>query len=58
LRLGKDLASGVELAVNEMNKAGFKVNGKVVTLEMVAMDDKANPEERVRVAQQLVDAGW
>ncbi len=55
--LGKDLANGVQLAINELNKEGFKLNGKTVKLEMVAMDDKANPEEGVKVAQQLVDAG-
>ena len=55
--LGKDLTNGVQLAVNELNKEGFKLNGKVVTLEMVAMDDKANAQEGVKVAQQLVDAG-
>ena len=55
--LGKDLTNGVQLAINELNKEGFKLNGKVVTLEMVAMDDKANAQEGVKVAQQLVDAG-
>ena len=55
--LGKDLTNGVQLAVNELNKEGFKVNGKLVTLELVIMDDKANPEEGVKVAKQLVDAG-
>jgi branched-chain amino acid transport system substrate-binding protein len=55
--LGKDMANGVQLAINELNKEGFKLNGKTVTLEMVAMDDKASPEEGVKVAQQLVDAG-
>ncbi len=55
--LGKDLANGVQLAINELNKEGFKLNGKTVLLEMVAMDDKASPEEGVKVAQQLVDAG-
>lgn len=55
--LGKDLTNGVQLAISELNKEGFKLNGKLVTLEMVAMDDKANPEEGVRVAKQLVEAG-
>jgi branched-chain amino acid transport system substrate-binding protein len=55
--LGKDLLNGVQLAVNELNKEGFKVKGKVVTFEVVAMDDKANPEEGKKVAQALVDAG-
>ena len=55
--LGKDLTNGVQLAINELNKEGFKLNGKTVTLEMVAMDDKANAQEGMKVAQQLVDAG-
>ena len=55
--LGNDLLNGVKLAVDELNKQGFKVGGKVVTLEVVAVDDKANPEEGKKVAQQLVDAG-
>lgn len=55
--LGKDLTNGVQLAINELNKEGFKLNGKLVTLEMVAMDDKANADEGVKVAQRLVDAG-
>ncbi|MGB4115340.1 MAG: branched-chain amino acid ABC transporter substrate-binding protein [Polaromonas sp.] len=55
--LGKDLANGVQLAVDELNKEGFKLNGKVVKLELVIMDDKANAEEGVKVAKQLVDAG-
>jgi branched-chain amino acid transport system substrate-binding protein len=55
--LGNDLLNGVKLAVDEINKQGFKVKGKAVTLEVVAVDDKANPEEGMKVAQQLVDAG-
>ena len=55
--LGKDLTNGVQLAVDELNKEGFKLNGKLVTLELVIMDDKASPEEGVKVARQLVDAG-
>ena len=55
--MGKDLTNGVQLAVNELNKEGFKLNGKLVTLELVIMDDKANAEEGVKVAKQLVDAG-
>jgi branched-chain amino acid transport system substrate-binding protein len=55
--LGKDLVNGVQLAVDELNKQGFKVNGKAVTLEVVAMDDKANADEGKKVAQALVDTG-
>jgi branched-chain amino acid transport system substrate-binding protein len=55
--LGQDLLNGVKLAVDELNKQGYKIGGKSVTLEVVAVDDKANPEEGKKVAQQLVDAG-
>jgi branched-chain amino acid transport system substrate-binding protein len=55
--LGGDLLNGVKLAVDELNKQGYKIAGKSVTLEVVAVDDKANPEEGKKVAQQLVDAG-
>jgi branched-chain amino acid transport system substrate-binding protein len=54
---GKDMANGVQLAINELNKQGFKVDGKTITLEMIAMDDKSSPEEGKKIAQALVDAG-
>jgi branched-chain amino acid transport system substrate-binding protein len=54
---GKDMVNGVQLAINELNKQGFKVDGKSITLEMVAMDDKSSPEEGKKIAQALVDAG-
>lgn len=55
--LGQDLLNGVNLAAEEINKEGYKVNGKTVTFEIVAVDDKANAETGKAVAQQLVDAG-
>jgi branched-chain amino acid transport system substrate-binding protein len=55
--LGKDLANGVQMAVNEINKNGFKVNGKKVLLETVIVDDKSEPEEGKKVAASLIDAG-
>lgn len=55
--LGQDLLNGVTLAVEEINKEGLKVNGKTVVLEVVAVDDHANPETGKAVAKQLVDAG-
>lgn len=55
--LGQDLLNGVTLAVEELNKQGFKVDGKPVTLEVVSLDDKADPATGKAVAQQLVDAG-
>ena len=55
--LGRDLLNGVTLAVEEINKEGFTVNGHPVTLEIVAVDDRANAETGKEVARQLVDAG-
>jgi branched-chain amino acid transport system substrate-binding protein len=55
--LGKDMVNGVQLAIDQLNKEPFKLRGKVVKLEMVTMDDRADPEEGKRVAQQLVDQG-
>ena len=55
--LGQDMLNGVTLAVDELNKANFSVDGKRVTLEVVAVDDKADAATGKTVAQQLVDAG-
>ena len=54
---GQDLLNGVKLAVAELNATGFKVKGKSVTLEVVAVDDRASPQTGVEVAKQLVEAG-
>jgi branched-chain amino acid transport system substrate-binding protein len=54
---GKDMLNGVTLAVEDINKDGFRVKGKPVTIEIVAVDDQSNPEIGKKVAQQLVDAG-
>lgn len=55
--LGQDLLNGVNLAVAELNKEGFRVKGKLVTLEVIAVDDRASPDTGREVARQLVDAG-
>jgi len=55
--LGQDLLNGVKLAVGELNKEGFKINGKPVTLEVLAMDDRSDPATGVEVAKQMVAAG-
>ena len=52
---GKDVLDGVKLAVAELNAAGYKIDGKPVQLEVVAMDDKADKEEAKKVAQALVE---
>ena len=55
--LGQDMLNGVKLAVAELNKEGFKIKGQPVTLEIVAVDDRASSVTGKEVAQQLVDAG-
>ncbi len=55
--LGKDLLNGVQLAVDELNKGGFAIDGKRVTLGVMSVDDKADAATGKAVAQQLVDAG-
>ena len=52
---GQDLLNGAKLAIDEINKAGYKIAGKPVTLELIAVDDKADPAEAKKVAQELVD---
>jgi branched-chain amino acid transport system substrate-binding protein len=53
--LGADMKNGVQLAVNELNAKGFKIDGKLVKLEVVAVDDKSNADAGKAVAQTLVD---
>jgi branched-chain amino acid transport system substrate-binding protein len=55
--LGKDMLQGVQLAAAELEKAGYKVDGKPVKFEIVAVDDQAKPDVGKQVAQQLVDQG-
>ncbi len=52
---GKDLLDGAKLAVDEINKAGLRIAGKTVTLELVSVDDKADADTAKKVAQDLVD---
>jgi branched-chain amino acid transport system substrate-binding protein len=54
--LGKDNENGARLAVEEINKAGLVIDGKKVTLELVAEDDAGDPKTGTAVAQKLVDA--
>jgi len=53
---GKDLLQGMQLAAKELNASGIKISGKPVTIEIVAVDDKADKEVAKKVAQDLVDA--
>jgi len=54
--LGADMKNGVQLAVDELNARGFKIDGKPVRLEVVSGDDKSNADAGKAVAQTLVDA--
>jgi branched-chain amino acid transport system substrate-binding protein len=54
--IGVDIRNGVQLAIEDANKAGITIAGKVVKLEMVAEDDEADPTKATTVAQKLVDA--
>lgn len=55
--LGTDMVRGVEMAVKDLNEQGFKIDGKTITLEVVAADDKSDAGTGKEVAKQLVDAG-
>ena len=55
--LGQDLLNGVTMAVDELNRAGFVVDGKRVTLEVIAQDDRADAASGKAAAQQLVNDG-
>lgn len=55
---GKDLQNGVQLALDDANKAKDNlIGGKSVTFELVAEDDQADPRTGVQVAQKLIDQG-
>ena len=54
--IGIDIRNGVQLAIEDANKAGVTIDGKPVKLEMVAEDDEANPTKATTVAQKLVDS--
>ena len=54
--LGKDTENGARMAVADLNARGFMVNGKKVTLALLAEDDGGDPKQGTAVAQKLVDA--
>lgn len=55
--LGKDMLNGVQLAVDDLNRQGVKIDGKLVKLEVVSADDKADVETGKQAAKQLIDQG-
>jgi len=54
---GTDILNGVKLAVEELNRQGYKVDGKAVQLEIVQADDKGTTDGAKAAAQQLMDQG-
>ncbi len=54
--LGKDNENGARMAIDELNAAGVTIDGKKITLELMAEDDAADPKQGTAVAQKLVDA--
>ena len=51
---GKNVTSGVEMAIKEINAAGLEVAGKKIKLELVALDDKYSPAEAAINGRRLV----
>jgi branched-chain amino acid transport system substrate-binding protein len=54
---GTDILNGVKLAVEELHRQGYKVDGKSVKFEIVQVDDKGTTDGAKAAAQQLVDQG-
>ncbi len=54
--LGKDNENGARMAIEELNAAGVMIDGKKVSLELMAEDDAGDPKQGTAVAQKLVDA--
>jgi len=50
---GKNVVSGIEMAIKEINAAGLDVAGKKVKLELVALDDKYSPAAAAINARRL-----
>ena len=52
---GKDVQSGLDMAVNEINKAGgITVDGKKIKLNLVSLDDKYLPNETATNVRRLL----
>ncbi len=51
---GKNVVSGIEMAIKEINATGLEVAGKKVKLELVALDDKYSPADAAINARRLV----
>ena len=55
---GQDMLNGAQMAVDEINAAGgVRVGAQSLKLQVVAQDDKADPQAGVAAAHALVKAG-
>jgi branched-chain amino acid transport system substrate-binding protein len=54
---GQDIVNGAKLAAADINASNYKIAGKPVRIEIVAMDDKANKDEAKKVAEAMIEQG-
>ncbi|MFC3832561.1 MULTISPECIES: ABC transporter substrate-binding protein [Deinococcus] len=55
---GKDVQSGLDMAISELNKAGgITVKGEKVTFKLVALDDRYLPNETATNVRRLTSQG-
>ncbi len=55
---GKDVQSGIEMGINDINKAGgVTVNGEKVTFKLVSLDDRYLPNETATNVKRLTSQG-
>ena len=53
--LGADNRNGAMLAIDELNASRLEIGGAIVTFQLLAEDDQADPKQGTVVAQKLVD---
>lgn len=54
---GKDVQSGLDMAIAELNKSGVTVKGEKVTFKLVALDDRYLPNETATNVKRLTSQG-
>jgi branched-chain amino acid transport system substrate-binding protein len=54
---GQDILNGAKLAADELNRKGFKIDGREVIIVIVSADDKNDNTAVVEAAKSLVTAG-
>ncbi|MGO4468256.1 ABC transporter substrate-binding protein, partial [Pseudoduganella sp. RAF53_2] len=54
--LGTDTGNGAQMAVDDLNAKGFKINGKAVKFVLLSEDDAGEPKQATSAAQKLVDS--